>query len=116
MHTIPNSNSFFVSEARFNKVYPSSIHRLSDQHWAPIPIARAAAGFLGQDADFGAGIGKFCLVALPFSWYRTEKGPGGSCGIGQMTNGIGKCKLPHRRFSQIDLSHFDHSYFFKFIL
>ena len=124
IHTIPCNNSFFVSEARFNTLYPSSKHRLSDQHWTPIPIARAAAGFLGQDAgcrilDIGAGIGKFCLVAA------AQQPRCHFVGIEQRKNLVRFAESARRQmgaqnvsfltgdFQQVDFSHFDHFYFFN---
>ncbi len=124
MHTISDSDSFFVSEAQFNKLYPSSIHHLSDQHWTPISIARAAGSFLGQDAgcrilDIGAGIGKFCLVAA------AQQPRCHFIGIEQRKNLVHLAESAKRQtgsenvsfltgdFQQIDFSHFDHFYFFN---
>ena len=58
----------FASDAAFDKLYPVAIRHLSEIHWTPINVARAAAEFLvngnpnARIVDVGAGAGKFCMV------------------------------------------------------
>jgi len=59
--------ALFSSDAAFDWMYPEHFQRLSQKHWTPLAIARAAAAFLAQPGarvlDIGSGVGKFCLAA-----------------------------------------------------
>lgn len=56
-----------VTDEKFNTIYPTSIRRLSEKHWTPVSVAKAASDFLVASPgtrvlDIGSGAGKFCMV------------------------------------------------------
>ena len=56
-----------ITDEQFNTIYPTSIRRLSEKHWTPVSVAKAAAEFLVTNPgtrvlDIGSGAGKFCMV------------------------------------------------------
>lgn len=55
------------TDEEFDRIYPRSIRRLSDQHFTPLSVAKRAAAFLVREPgtrvlDIGSGAGKFCFV------------------------------------------------------
>jgi len=56
-----------VEDEEFNSIYPESIKQLSNKHWTPVAVAKAAAEFLAnipgmRVLDIGSGVGKFCMI------------------------------------------------------
>lgn len=56
-----------VTDEKFNTIYPTSVRRLSEKHWTPVSVAKAASEFLVSSSgtrvlDIGSGAGKFCMV------------------------------------------------------
>jgi SAM-dependent methyltransferase len=56
-----------VTDEKFNTIYPTGIRRLSEKHWTPVSVAKAASEFLVTSPgtrvlDIGSGAGKFCMV------------------------------------------------------
>jgi len=57
-----------VADEQFDLIYPSSVSRLSQDHWTPVEVAMSAANLLVTNVsdrvlDVGSGCGKFCTVA-----------------------------------------------------
>jgi SAM-dependent methyltransferase len=65
---VPEPESGWSDEdARFDRIYPEPIRRLSRMHWTPVEVARRASRFLAcspgaRILDVGSGVGKFCLL------------------------------------------------------
>ena len=56
-----------VEDAKFDRIYPPRVRKLSSVFWTPVHIAAEAARLLVPDAgtrvlDIGCGPGKFCLL------------------------------------------------------
>jgi SAM-dependent methyltransferase len=56
-----------VDDATFDALLPKRWRWISDTHWTPLEVCRAAAPLLAPDADaivldVGAGVGKLCLA------------------------------------------------------
>lgn len=56
-----------VSDDDFDSIYPEKIKRIAKKHWTPVPVAKAASGFLAEKPgarvlDIGSGAGKFCMI------------------------------------------------------
>ena len=56
-----------VPDARFDRLLPAALARLSGLHFTPVAVAASAAAWLTaggarEVVDLGAGVGKFCLV------------------------------------------------------
>jgi SAM-dependent methyltransferase len=114
----------FTRDDCFDKFYSPGIQQLSERHWTPSNISKRAAAYLAEDdgaqiLDIGAGVGKFCLIAA-------QQQP--SChfyGIEQRKNlvhfaekagkklALGNVTFLHGNFTNIDLSQFDHFYFYN---
>jgi tRNA A58 N-methylase Trm61 len=68
-----NIADHFASDESFDQLYPVAIRHLSEVHWTPLAIAKAAAEYLvdgAEDArimDIGAGAGKFCIAGSYFT-------------------------------------------------
>jgi len=72
-----------VPDRVFDRVYPTSVRRLSSVHWTPVSVALRAAAWLAPEAgarvlDVGSGPGKLCCigaVARGGSWHGVERDP-----------------------------------------
>ena len=56
-----------VTDAKFDKIYPSRIRELSAVHWTPVDVVIKAVSLLitkkgTKVLDVGSGCGKFCLI------------------------------------------------------
>jgi len=114
---------YFLTDTAFDSLYPIYIRNLSEMHWTPLHIARAAAHFLSAPPnariiDIGAGAGKFCIAAAHFT-------KGTYHGIEQRRNfvqagnkviarfGITNAHLIHGNFTDIDLTIYSGIYFYN---
>lgn len=108
----------------FDRLYPRSMEMMSDRHWTPLKVARLAAGFLSSGPaarilDIGSGSGKFCLagaVCAPrHSFYGVEQRAYllDAAKTIQKKLGITNAHFIHGNFTQLQLHHFDHFYFFN---
>jgi len=115
---------WFSNDIQFNLLYPPSIQMLAREHWTPLDVAKMACEFLvtGEGdhiLDIGSGAGKFCLAASyykPLAFFD---------GIEQRSNlvkhaetacdmlGLSNASFIHGNFTQIDLSRYDHFYFYN---
>jgi SAM-dependent methyltransferase len=75
---------WFLSDKRFNKLYPQPMQAIAKRHWTPLMVARKAADFLVKEdgvkiLDIGSGVGKFCLSAAYYkpnaTYYGVEQRP-----------------------------------------
>lgn len=118
------TEKWFVSDEKFNQLYPLHIQMLSRKHWTPLGVARRAANFLATGIgcrilDIGSGVGKFCLAAshyMPQAIYF---------GIEQRKNLIEyaeaasdtlestNCQFIHGNFTQLDFKEYDNFYFYN---
>ncbi|MFT3823990.1 MAG: methyltransferase domain-containing protein [Chitinophagaceae bacterium] len=114
----------FISDRRFDRVYPEHLRKLSEQHWTPVHVARKAAHFLVPSSgakvlDIGSGTGKFCFAA---AFYKPD---GRYYGVEQRSAQVEQAELVrerlgfeqvsfiHANFTQLDFSRFDHFYFYN---
>lgn len=115
---------WFISDAKFNELYPSPVQQLARRHWTPLKIAQAAAGFLVAEPkarilDIGSGVGKFCLAAAYYNpgalFYGIEQR---ELLVQYSENarkklGFQNVTFIHGNFTQISLKAFDHFYFYN---
>jgi len=117
-------DNWFGSDMKFHRLYPTPIRQLARRHWTPISIAKLAAGFLVPDngvrvLDIGSGVGKFCLCAAhykPFaSFYGIEqrKELVEHAETAKSILGLDNVTFAHGNFTQLDLSKYDHFYFYN---
>lgn len=115
---------WFNSDDQFNKIYPKSVQLLSNRHWTPLAVARKAAGFLAAEdnvrvLDIGSGVGKFCLAAAHFKpgafYFGVEqrKKLVNCANNAKKILQIDHVSFIHANFTAIDLSNYDHFYFFN---
>ncbi len=114
---------YFSTDTAFDSLYPIYIRNLSEMHWTPLHIARAAGHFLAATPnpriiDIGAGAGKFCIAAAHFTTATYH-------GIEQRRNfvqagnkviaklGITNAELLHGNFTDLDLSTYTGIYFYN---
>lgn len=58
---------YSIDDEDFDKIYSRTMRKVSDIHFTPVEVARAAAEFLvrvpgTQVLDVGSGAGKFCMI------------------------------------------------------
>jgi len=119
-----NVNKWFQSDYRFHQLYPPDMRRLASQHWTPLQVVKQVTDYLvdrpaARILDIGSGIGKFCLSA---AYYRPEAV---FYGVEQRSNlvecaeaagqilGLGNVQFTHGNFTQLNLNHYHHFYFFN---
>jgi SAM-dependent methyltransferase len=118
------ATDYFHSDTEFNALYPLPIQALAKNHWTPLAIALQAAKFLTHGGqvrilDIGSGVGKFCFAGAhthPLASF---------CGIEQRKSlfdhaesakrrlGLKNVSFIHGNFTQLDLSGYDHFYFYN---
>jgi SAM-dependent methyltransferase len=114
----------FISDDHFDNLYPKHIQMLSGKHWTPVRIATLAAEFLaGQHGyrilDIGSGNGKFCLAAAQYKPYSHFYGVEQRQTLIDLADrakkdiGIENVTFIHGNFTKLDLSSFDHFYFYN---
>jgi SAM-dependent methyltransferase len=124
MTTTLLDTTHFASDHHFDLLYPRSIQQLSDKHWTPVSVATHAADFLAEEVgsrilDIGSGIGKFCLVAgqrYPdnhFFGVEQRKELIQLAENAKQRTAIENTTFIHGNFTQLDLSRFDHFYFYN---
>ncbi|HTI70038.1 MAG TPA: class I SAM-dependent methyltransferase [Candidatus Limnocylindria bacterium] len=108
---------------QFDLIYPREIRELSDIHWTPLKIARAAAEFLAPEPgikvlDVGCGPGKFCIAGAlstqgDFTGIEQRKY---LCDLAHsvMTQaGIPNARVFHGNVNRVDFSQFEAFYLFN---
>lgn len=112
-----------VSDEAFDEMYNKRLKKVSEFHFTPVEVARAAARFLvrmpgDQVLDIGAGAGKFCMVGASCA-------PGFFVGVEQrkylfqtaqklaQTHQVEHVKFIHANITDIDFKSFDAVYFFN---
>lgn len=112
-----------LSDAEFNTIYPRRIRNLSEKHWTPVAIAKAAAEYLvsfpGEKIlDIGSGVGKFCLVGAAntaghFTGVEQRKHLVELSTKLSWTHGFQNVKFIHGNITTVDFSDYDAFYFFN---
>ncbi|WP_288878918.1 class I SAM-dependent methyltransferase [Pedobacter panaciterrae] len=121
---VNQGNEFLTTDIVFDNIYPHSIQLLARQHWTPLRVARLATDFLtagppSRILDIGSGAGKFCLAAACFApqyyFYGIEQRGHilEEAKNAQEKIGVTNVSFLHGNFTQLDLSQFDHFYFFN---
>ncbi len=116
-------DSYFESDQNFDEVYPPNIQKLAERHWTSVEIIKLAVPFLtntgGKILDIGSGVGKFCLTGAHYAPSARFFGI-------EQRNHLVRCaqraknilnlenvEFIHGNFTQLDLSDFDHFYFYN---
>jgi SAM-dependent methyltransferase len=60
-------SGYLVADRTFDRMYPSALRFLSQQHWTPVAVSSRAAQLLVEAGasrilDVGSGPGKFCII------------------------------------------------------
>lgn len=124
MHETLLPPAHITRDKDFDSLYPPRMQQLSAKHWTPIHIAALAARFLADRPgshilDIGSGIGKFCLVAAQhypdchFWGIEQRKELVRLAEKAQKRIGVENVTFIHGSFTQLDLSRFDHFYFYN---
>jgi tRNA G46 methylase TrmB len=117
-------HNWFSDDARFHHLFPLHIQKRARRHWTPLEVVRCASEFLVPQSgarilDIGSGVGTFCLSA---AYYKPN---GLFHGIEQRKDltdyalqakrelGLANVFFTHGNFTQLDLSTYDHFYFFN---
>src|SRR4051812_42960591 len=117
-------HNLFSDDVLFHHLFPAHIQRRANRHWTPMKVARCVAEFLVPEAgarvlDIGSGVGTFCLAAAFYEpqglFYGVEQRKElTDYAIGaQQELGTGNVSFIHGNFTQLNLSHYDHFYFFN---
>lgn len=117
-------SGLFLSDTRFDKLYPTSIRQFASRHWTPLSVARKAARFLAAEPgarilDIGSGVGKFCLVAAHYKpdavYYGIEQRENLLCHADNAKEllGLNNVNFLPGNFTQLDFREFDHFYFYN---
>lgn len=112
-----------VNDNEFDKIYPSHIQNLSEEHWTSVSVARKASEFLASTPqtrilDIGSGVGKFCFIGAATtsaSFYGIEQRKEF---VNISKNIIRQHKLSnvtiiHSNITDIQFSEYDAFYFFN---
>lgn len=118
------ANKWFTSDEAFNSLFPPYIKNLAKQHWSPIEVAKKASAFLAASPgdkilDIGSGPGKFCLSGAYYnpevSFYGIEQRNDlvYTAAVTKATLGLNNVTFLNGNLLDLDLSQFDHFYFFN---
>ena len=121
---VPALANWFISDARFHTLYPSSLKTLSKNHWTPLDVARKAAAFLAAEKgtrilDIGSGMGKFCLAAAYFSPAASYFGIEQRKDLTEYAEsarqklGLNNVSFINGNITALDFSQYDHFYFYN---
>lgn len=115
---------WFLTDDDFNQLYKDNVFRAAQKHWTPLAVAKKVADFLAASSgarilDIGSGAGKFCLSAayhhpeVRFFGVEQRKYLVNLCRdlAGQLD--LGNVEFIHGNIVDIDLSAFDHFYFYN---
>lgn len=114
----------FCSDLQFDNLFPRQMQLLSGKHWTPVRVAAIASDFLAEQPgsrilDIGSGIGKFCLAAAQqhpdshFYGVEQRKKLIQLATKAQKHIAVKNATFIHGNFTQLDLSQFDHFYFYN---
>jgi len=117
-------DSWFSSDERLHNLYPAAVQPMAGKHWTPLNVARMAVQFLVPAAgarvlDIGSGVGKFCLSGAyykPYAFFHGVEQRRELAGYAEMarnTLGLFNVSFSHGNFTQLNLRHYDHIYFFN---
>lgn len=115
---------WFSADAKFHQRYPEPIRALARMHWSPLYIVQKTVSYLAPNdkvrvLDIGSGVGKFCLAG---AFYKPSVS---FFGVEQRKNliehaetlrkelGFQNVHFIHRNFTQLNLSEYDHFYFYN---
>jgi len=121
---LQHAGKWFASDLQFHKQFPASVHEQASMHWTPLHIARKAAEFLAVEKntsilDIGSSVGKFCLAAAYYQpqsfFYGVEQREElvTWANIAKQNTGLKNVSFLHENLTQLDLSQYDHFYFFN---
>lgn len=118
----PNSG-FFFNDAAFDWLFPEHLQLISLNHWTPVRVARAAAGYLAAPGarilDIGSGTGKFCLTGAylyPDCQYYGVEQRGELIYHAERSRdylGLHNTSFLHANVTQVNFAEFDHFYFYN---
>jgi hypothetical protein len=115
---------YLTTDYAFDELYSPAMQALSADHWTPLPIARLATDFLtsgppSKILHIGSGVGKFCLAGACYAprhhFYGIEQRAYvvEEAKIAQRKMGLNNVSFLLGNLTQLDLSQFNHFYFFN---
>ncbi|HWB27783.1 MAG TPA: methyltransferase domain-containing protein [Chitinophagaceae bacterium] len=121
---LPFPGEYFLSDKKFNKLYPPYIQQLARKHWTPLEVCKLAAEFLvtGDGVkilDIGSGAGKFCIAAAYYQpnaiYYGVEQRQNLALHAEDVKNRLGftNAAFIHGNFTALDFTEYNHFYFYN---
>ncbi len=115
---------YLRSDESFNGLYPRPIRDLANYHWTPLEVAVRATRFLAGNEpvrilDIGCGVGKYCLAAACHAPQAKIFGVEQRAHLlrhavrAQKKLMVRNVQFLHANFTQLELSRYDHFYFFN---
>lgn len=118
------AEKWFISDDKFNLLYPMPMQIVARRHWTPLGVARKASNFLAAESnarilDIGSGVGKFCLAAAYYKpnafYYGVEqrKSLVYNAETARQILHLENVSFIHGNFTQLDFKNYDHFYFYN---
>ncbi|ATP55605.1 methyltransferase [Pedobacter ginsengisoli] len=125
MDTVRLSITSYLDDEHYDSQLSPRMRRLSQLHWSPLEVIRAAAGFLcdkpgSKVIDIGSGIGKFCITAAQhypdcdFYGIEQRKDLHGIALLSRQNSSVvSNTHFIHGDFTELDYNNYDGIYFFN---
>lgn len=119
-----DNDRWFVSDEKFNTLYPPEIEAVAKKHWTPLEVAIKCADFLAISSedkvlDIGSGSGKFCFTAAHYHPHTKFYGIEQRGNLVELCNDLKK-KLQienitfiNQNITDSSLKAYDHFYFYN---
>ncbi|AEV99786.1 methyltransferase [Niastella koreensis] len=115
---------WFSTDVRLYQLYPEAIRSLARMHWSPLYIIQKVIPYLTPNdrvkvLDIGSGVGTFCLAgayynqSVPFFGVEQRKKLVEVAEDAREKLGIQNVSFIHGNFTQLNLTEFDHFYFYN---
>jgi len=115
---------WFSTDARLHQLYPEAIRSLARMHWSPLYIIQKVVSYLTPNdkvkvLDIGSGVGTFCLAgayykpSVSFFGVEQRKSLVEHSQTALEKLGLQNVQFIHRNFTQLNLSEYDHFYFYN---
>jgi len=115
---------WFSTDAKLHQLYPDPIRSLARMHWSPLYIIQKVVPYLTPNdkvkvLDIGSGAGMFCLAgayykpSVSFFGVEQRKSLVEHAQTALEKLGLQNVQFIHRNFTQLNLSEYDHFYFYN---